>query len=460
MQTTFLTEQNKFSIYFIVFVAAFSGLLFGFNTGVTSGAVLFITEEFHLTAFNTSLVTSSILFGAFISAIISGRLADRYGRRNLMIFNAILFVFGALSSALASTIHGLAASRMIVGFAVGISSYVAPLYISELAPFRKRGVMVGFNQLFIVIGILLSYAIDYIFFSGGHWRLMFGMGVIPALMLLGGLLFVPESPRWLIANDRDHEAREVLQLIHVNANVELELLEIKGSLDEQRRDWRMLLNPWLLPAVIVGFGIAALQQLVGINIFVYYGPIILVYGGGNPANVAMLATFGIGAILVIFTIVALPLIDRWGRRPLLLLGSVGMTLSMLTFCGIFLWLPENSAISSWLILIGSIVYIASFAISFGPIGWLMISEIFPLRVRGLAMSLATATIWGFNMLVILTFIPMIKLLHSSVVFGIYSVFCFLGLIFVYFLVPETKKITLERIEANLRSGKPSRYLGE
>ncbi|CAL7963731.1 putative metabolite transport protein YwtG [Gammaproteobacteria bacterium] len=457
MQMLSLIKQNKYSIYLVVFVAAFSGLLVGFNTAVASGAILFIEKDFPLTAFNVSLIVSSVLFGAFVSAMISGRIADYYGRRRLMMFNALLFFCGSLCSFFAPTVLWLIISRTMVGFATGISSYVAPLYISELAPFRRRGIMVGFAQLFIVIGILISYAVDYVFAFGGHWRLMFGIGTIPALMLFAGLLFVPESPRWLVANDRDHEAREVLQMAHADTNVELELFEIKESLNEQRNDWRVLFKPWVLPAAIVGFGIAALQQLVGISIFIYYSPAILVYNGGDQASTAILTTFGIGILLVFFTIIALPLIDRWGRRPLLLLGSSGMTLSLLVLSAIFRWPPENASVLSWLAVI---VYISSFAVSFGPIGWLMITELFPLRIRGLATSLATATIWGVNMLVVITFIPMVKSLHLSGVFWLYGVFCFLSLLFVYFLVPETKKITLERIEANLRSGKKSRYLGE
>lgn len=458
MQTLSSTDKNKYSLYLIVFVAAFSGLLVGFNTTIASGAILFIEKDFPLTGFNVSLIISSVLFGAFVSALASGIIADHYGRRRLMMFNSIVFFCGSLCSLFAPTVFWLIVSRTIVGFAIGISSYVAPLYISELAPFRKRGIMVGFTQLFIVIGIVISYAVDYGFAFGGHWRLMFGTGVIPALMLFTGLLFVPESPRWLVAHDKDHEARKVLQMTHADTNnVEIELFEIKESLNEQRNDWRILFKPWVLPAAIVGFGIAALQQLVGISIFTYYSPAILAYNSGDQASTAILTTFGIGTLLVLFTIIALPLIDRWGRRPLLLLGSTGMTLGLLMLSAVFRWPLKNAEVLSWSAVI---VYISSFAISFGPIGWLMITELFPLRIRGLATSLATAIIWGISLLVVFTFIPMVELLQLSKLFGLYGSLCFLSLLFVYFLVPETKKITLERIEANLRSGKKSRYLGE
>lgn len=446
-------------MHLVIFTLALSGLLIGFSTGINSGATIFIAQDFQLTSFDIILLISTILFGAFVGAIISGRLADYYGRRTLMIINALLFLLGTLISSFVTTFPWLITSRIIVGFAIGTTSYAAPIYIAELAPFNKRGILAGFYQLFICLGILLAYGISYIFAFGGHWRLMFSIGAAPAIMLLIALLFTPETPQWLFLNNQDQKARDVLQTIHPTTDIEPELLQIKETLNEQRNDWRMLFQPWLLPAVIVAFGLATFQQLVGINIFLYYSPLILVYGEGDPTTVAMLATFGIGLLLVIFTLVALPLIDRWGRRPLLLLGSIGMTLGMLIFSTVFLWIPKQTPMSFWSVIIGTIIYIASFAMSFGPISWLMISEIFPLRVRGLATSLATATIWGINMLVIFTFVPIVKLIHLSGTFALYGLFCFLSLLFVYFLVPETKKITLERIEANLRAEKSSRDLG-
>ena len=462
MQTTLLPgQQNKYIIYWIVFVAALSGLLFGFDTGVISGAILFINQELQLTTFDTSLVTSAALFGACISAAVSGRVVDRCGRRHLLMFNAFLFFCGALSSALAPTIQLLIISRTIIGFAIGISSYVAPIYISELAPFRKRGIMVGFNQLFIILGILIAYAVNYWFSFGENWRVMFGVGVVLAILLFIGLLLVPESPRWLVVSGQENLAREVLKMIRADSNnVELELFEIKESVNEQRKDWKMLLKPWLMPAVIVGIGIAAFQQLVGINIFIYYGSTIFAFTGLGEVSNAMLASLGMGVVLTVFTIIGLPLIDGWGRRPLLLLGATGMTLSLLALGLTFWFLPQDTTFFKWVLLINAIIYVASFAVSFGPIGWLVISEIFPLRIRGLATSLATATIWGVDMVVIFTFLPLMRLLQLKGVFLLYSGLCFLSLVFVYFLIPETRRVTLEHIETNLRSGKKSRELGE
>lgn len=451
-------SRNIYLIYLIVFIAALGGFLFGYGTGVISGAILFINKEFHLTTMQTSFIVSALLIGACISAVLSGRFADYFGRRKLLLIDAFLYLVGIVISCTANSVIGIFVGRLIVGLGVGISSFVVPLYISELAHFKKRGIMVGFNQLFIVTGILVAYLADYWLAGGGHWRWMLGLEILPALGLLAGMLFAPESPRWLVANGSEYKAVEVLQAARADINVELELAEMKESVYEQRDDWRMLFKPWLIPAVIVGFGLAALQQLVGINIFIYYTPLILQLSGFEKVTSIMLATLGLGILLEIFTIIVLPLIDAWGRRPLLLLGAGGMTLSFILVGASFIFLPQILWIK-WVILFSTILYIASFGISFGPIGWLMIAEMFPLRIRGLASSLATATIWGFDLLVILTFLPLMQLLQPTGVFWLYGVLCLLSLIFVYLFVPETKGITLEHIETNLRLGKHSRYLG-
>lgn len=453
--------RNKYVIYWVVSVAALSGLLFGFDTGIISGAILFINQELQLTIFDNSLLTSAALFGACIGAAVSGRVVDKCGRRHLLIFNSFLFLCGSLFGVFAFTFQTMVIGRTIVGFAVGVSSYVAPIYISEMAPFQKRGIMVGFNQLFIVIGILISYMITYWFSFGEHWRVMFGFGAGLAVLLFIGLLFVPNSPRWLLAVGKEQEARDVLAMVRAPHNdVELELFEIKHNLNEERRDWKIIFKPWLLPAVIVGFGLAIFQQLVGINIFVYYGSTIFSFAGFDGVSRALFVSLGMGVVLLVFTLIGLPLIDKWGRRPLLLLGAAGMSMALLLLSFVFWFVPKEMYIFKQLLVLGVFSYIASFAFSLGPIGWLMMSEVFPLRIRGLATSLATATIWGTNMAVVFTFLPLVKLLHFKGILLLYSGMCILSVVFVYFFVPETKGVTLEHIEANLRSGKRSRNLGE
>jgi MFS transporter, SP family, galactose:H+ symporter len=455
----FRETSKKDFVYFIVLIAALSGFLFGYDTGVISGAIVFINAEFHLSTLQTSFVVSSVLFGAFLSAMISGHFADSFGRRRLLFLNGLLFLIGSLLSACSSDTSWLITSRLIIGFALGISSYVTPLYISEISSFKHRGVMVGFNQLFIVIGILVSYVVDLFFTQGAQWRIMLGMGAFPAILLMLGLLLVPESPRWLLAHFQEDSARKILHFIRApENNIERELIEIKQNIEAQRDDWHMLLRPWIRPAVIVGFGIAMFQQLVGINIFIYYAPTLFQYAGFHAASGAMQVTVGLGILLTLFTIVALFLIDRWGRRPLLILGTIGMTLSMFMLSGLFS-IKYQGTLFQWCILGAAIIYVSSFAISFGPIAWLLIAEVFPLRIRGLASSLATATIWGFDLLVILTFLSLQEWFSLPGMFLFYGILCLLSLIFVYLMVPETKNVSLEHIEHNLRTGKSSRELG-
>lgn len=453
------SEQNKYLIYIIVSIIALCGFLLGFDTGVISGAILFIKDEFHLTTSSNSLVVSVVLLGACISALMSGYCADYCGRRRMLLISAILYFLGALVCFVAPTVLWLISGRIVVGFAVGISSYVAPLYISELAPFRHRGAMVGFHQLFITIGIMVSYFAGYILAGAESWRQMFALGMIPAMFLLISMLFAPESPRWLLSKNKEQMAYQVLRTLHSPDDVALEMMEIKKSVSEWRDNWRVLLKPWLLPAMIVGFGVAIFQQLVGINIIIYYAPTLFEQAGFGKATSAMLATAGIGTINVIFTIIALPLIDKWGRRPLLLFGLIGMTISWVVLAAMFGLEAAQTTVLRWMALAGMMIYVPCFAMSFGPIGWLMISEVFPLRIRGIAASLATAAIWAVDMLVILTFLPLEQFIGTTNVFLIFAVLCVLGFIFVYCMVPETKDITLEHIETNLRLGKRSRHLG-
>lgn len=456
---TILSEdvKNKTLLYLIAMVAALSGLLFGYNTGVISGAILFINAELQLSAMQTSFLMSAALLAACISAALSGRIVDYFGRVQIIMINAVIFFAGSMLSAISNSGFEIFASRLLLGVAIGMSSYVAPLYISEIAAFKNRGLLVGFNQLFITIGILASYVINYFFSFGGHWRLMLGLGAFPAVLLYLGAMFIPESPRWLVAKGQLDKARAMLQQIRAKVEVDYEVAEIKTSVSEQRGDWRMLFKPWLFPAVVIGFGIAMFQQIVGINVIIYYAPILLNLAGFSTVSYAILANLGIGVILVFFTIIALPLIDSWGRRPLLILGLVSMILGwiILSIGGRFF----AGDLHKWVMLAGMVVYIPGFAISLGPVGWLMITEVFPLRIRGLAVSLATAIIWGFNLLVTFTLLPLVNLIGVGGVFDLYAILCVVGLFFVYFLVPETKNVSLEHIETNLRQGKRSRELG-
>lgn len=450
--------KNRFYIV-VAMIAALSGILFGYDTGVISGAILFIKDDFHLSPQMNGLVVSTVLFGALLGAIISGRMTDRFGRKNLLIVDAVVFIVGTLGSSLAPTILGIIISRIVVGIAIGIASYIAPLYISEISPAKHRGALVSLNQLAITIGILLSYMVNAAFAEAHAWRWMLAIGIIPAFCLLFGMIFLPYSPRWLMSRGREAEALKALNTIHGESADSREQLEIiKASLKQQKGDWRMLFSKVIRPTLFIAGGLALLQQVTGINTIIYYAPTIFQMAGFHSASSAISTTMIIGVAFVLFTIIALPFVDSLGRRFLLFVGLTAMSISL----GLLSWSfrAQNPAgMLKWMTLISMLVFIAGFAISLGPIMWLMIAEIFPLKVRGLGASLATCINWASNWLVAITFLTLIEFLGPSGTFFIYFLISLFSIIFVYLWVPETKGCSLEDIEANLYAGKPTRRLG-
>lgn len=438
--------------YFVTVIAAISalaGLLFGYDTGVISGAVLFVQEDFHLTTFEEEIVVSAVLLGAMLGAMAGGRLTDRFGRRNMLVQVALLFAIGAIGTALAPTMLWLSIGRILVGIAIGIASFTAPLYISEISPPEVRGKLVSLNQLMITIGIVCSYLADYALAGTREWRGMFGLAAIPAFVLLLGLLFVPESPRWYMSRSMREKAREVLSRIHKATVVESELKEIEASLNQQQGDWKELFSLRLRHALVIGIGLAVFQQFTGINTVIYYAPTIFQFAGLHSHSAAILATAGVGSVNVLLTIVAVWLLDRVGRRPLLLHGLVGMVVS-LGVLGFAFISPNLSQGLAWISVICVMLYVACFAIGLGPVFWLMISEIYPLKVRGRAMGIATVANWGSNLLVALTFLSLLRTFGPLWTFWLYALVGVVAWIFVYRLVPETKGKTLEQIEAQWR----------
>jgi MFS transporter, SP family, galactose:H+ symporter len=431
-------------------VSALAGLLFGYDTGVISGARLFFREDFHLTTLQDEAIVLAALLGCVIGAAIGGVLADSFGRRKVLIWVAVLFIVGAIGTALAPGATSLFLGRVIVGIAIGIASFTAPLYISEISPANVRGTLVSLNQLMITIGIVCSYLADYALAGGREWRWMFGVAAIPALIMLIGLLFVPESPRWFMRQGLRDIARTVLTKIRSGADVNTELTEIESSLNQQKGSWRELLSPALRPALIIGIGLAAFQQFTGINTVIYYAPTIFQLAGMQSKSVAILATAGVGVVNVLMTVVALWLLDRAGRRPLLLWGIVGMIIS-LGFLGFAFVSPRFTQVLAPVAVVSVMFYVACFAISLGPVFWLMISEIYPLKIRGLAMGVATVSNWGSNAIVAFTFLTLLELLGHAWTFWVYALVGVVAWIFVYKLVPETKGKTLEEIEAEGRA---------
>lgn len=451
-----LKPASRF-VTMVSWISALAGLLFGYDTGVIAGAILFVQKDFSLTRVQEEVVVAAVLLGAVIGASFGGKLADRFGRRKILIQVGILFIVGAIGTALAPTPIWLSIGRVVVGIAIGIASFTAPLYISEVSPAPIRGKLVSLNQLMVTIGMVVSYLADYGLADARAWRWMFGLAAIPALVLVIGLSFVPESPRWLMSQSEKRKARAVLEQIRETADVGAELAEIEADLRLQEDSWRELLNVSLRRPLIVGIGLAIFQQFTGINTVLYYAPTIFEFAGLHSASAAILATVGVGVVMVLLTIVALRLLDRVGRRPLLLYSLVGMVLS-LGVLGFAFFSPTLSSVVAWIAIISLPVYVASFAVGLGPVFWLLISEIYPLKIRGRAMSVATVIVWAANLLVALTFLSLLHTLGRSWTFWLYGIIGILAWIFVYRLVPETKGSTLEEIDArwhNIGQGKKS-----
>jgi MFS transporter, SP family, galactose:H+ symporter len=440
----------------IAAIAALGGLLFGYDTGVISGAELFFTKDFHLSPGGEELAVSGVLIGAIVGAAVAGQLADALGRRSTLIILSIIFAAGAILTALAPNLVIFLIFRIVIGFGIGAAAVVAPMFIAEMAPPAIRGALISFDQLAITIGILVAYLVDLAFAAAGMgWRPMFAVAVIPAAILGIGMFFLSDTPRWLASKGRWEEARLTLEYVVGPAETERELVGIRQSLEEEKAvPWidrvRELLRPGLRWALIVGVGLAILQQFVGINTVIYYAPTIFEIAGFKTAQTAILATTIVGAVNVLSTVIAILLVDRLGRRALLLIGCAGMMLTLAAIGIVFAIGPSKAA---YLVLACVILYIVSFAISLGPVFWIMSSEIFPNRLRATGASLSTVANWTANLLVTITFLSLLHALGNAMTFWLYAVMALLTLLFVWFIVPETKGKTLEQIEAYWRSGR-------
>ncbi len=450
-------SANRSFVYMAAAFAALGGLLFGYDTGVISGAELFIRNDFVLSTFALEVIVSGVLAGASVGALAGGRLADLYGRRKLLIATAIIFAVGAILCTAAPSIPILVAGRIIVGLGIGLSSSTVPVYISEVAPAEARGWQVSLFQLAITVGILLAYLVDFAFAQIQSWRWMFGMALLPAAIFGLGMVFLPESPRWLLGSGQLEKARATLARVRGTPDVARELSEIEQSLAHSPERGRLsdLLAPSLRPALVVGIGLAVFQQITGINTVIYYAPVIIQSAGISSASGAILATAGIGLVNVLMTIVSMRLVDRAGRKPLLLTGIAGMGVTLVLLALVFRSGNHTPAMA-WLAVISMMAYVASFAISLGPIFWLMISEIYPLKIRNSAEGVAATFNWGSNMIVALTFLTLVERLGPSWTFTLYGLCTVAAWIFSFYFVPETKGRTLEEIEESWRKKSTSR----
>ena len=447
-------------VYLVCLIAALAGLLFGFDTGIISGALLFIERGFPLTTLMKELIVSSVLLGAMAGSLCSGRLTDQYGRRRIILLISGLFIVGTLIATLAPNVQAILLGRLCIGIAIGIGSYTAPLYIAEVAPLELRGGLVSLNQLMITFGIMCSYIINYLFTNiQGSWRLMFAFGLVPAILLSIGMIFLPESPRWLAKQKKIAEAKKVLRYLRRTANVEKEITEIEKSLTVREAKMSEIFASWVRPVLFLGVMLGFFQQVTGINTIIYYAPTIFQLAGFQDASSSILATVGIGIVNVLSTIFAVYYLDKIGRRILLLTGLVGMCLSLLSLSLAFQWDIHTSYLR-YAAVFSTFIYVICFAFSLGTMMWLLISEIFPLDVRGAAMGVAVFSGWLWNFAVSATFLSLLNALGPSNTFMLYAIMCVLGFVFCYYKVPETKGISLEKIEANIREGLPIRQIGQ
>tara|TARA_R110001606_G_scaffold71028_8_gene162397 strand:+ start:298 stop:1671 length:1374 start_codon:yes stop_codon:yes gene_type:complete len=436
-------------VYLITAVAALGGLLFGYDTAVIAGAIGFLQTKFALSSAMTGWAASSAIWGCLFGAMIAGFASDKLGRKKVLLATAVLFSISAIGSAIPNTLSQFVAARFLGGVGVGAASMLSPLYISEIAPAKMRGMLVSLYQLAIVLGINFVYFVNLKIANVGTeswnidmgWRYMLGSEIIPALLFFLLLFLVPESPRWLTLKGREKEAAAILEKVNGKEKGGEVLNEIKETIKVEKGTWQELFSTKLRRALIIGLVLALFSQITGINAIIYYAPEIF-KNIGFGTDSALQQTLTIGFVNTIFTFVAIYFIDRIGRRTLLLWGLSGMIVCLFG-TGLVFYLGLSSSIWTLIFILG---FIASFSSSLGPIPWVLISEIFPTKIRGLAMSFATMTLW-LGVVAITQFTPiMLENLGGVYTFWIFMANAVFLLIFVYKKVPETKGRTLEEIE--------------
>lgn len=458
MMTYSEQKSQKGSLTYLIgvcLVAALGGLLFGYDTGVINGSLKFVQLKFELSAAMKGLAASSALIACIFGAAFAGTLSDHLGRKKILILSALLFLISAVGTALPRTLTQFIIFRVIGGLGVGAASMTSPMYIAEIAPARIRGRMVSLNQFAIIFGMLVVYFVNYfIAGSGGEswntetgWRWMFGSESIPAALLLILTFVIPESPRWLTKQGKKDKAAKILSHVDGNKYAQQELKLIEETLSHESSSIRQLFQPGMKIVLVIGIVMAVLQQVTGINVFLYFGSEIFEKLGGDNIDAALLQQVVVGATNLIFTVIAIWTVDKLGRKPLMIIGSFGMGISLFAMglAGMY------QAAGSWL-LIFVLIYIASFALSVGPITWVILAEIFPTKIRGRAMGIATICLWMANTVVSQTFpmmdenVWLIEKFNHGFPFFIYGTMCAVLVIFVWSCVPETKGKSLEEIE--------------
>jgi sugar porter (SP) family MFS transporter len=455
--------------YLLGCVAAMAGLLFGFDTGVISGAQSFIFKTFGISGDNVQVsalkgfIVAAVPLGALFGAMISGMCAQSFGRRRSLMYTALIFLAGTLITAFAPSIPWVITGRLFMGLAIGISAMIAPMYLSEISPADLRGAIIFLFQLAITIGLLGAFTTNLLLTlwipdPTINWRWMFGVGIIPSALLFIGMLQMPYSPRWLILKRRDTEAEATLKNLLGKEDIQLELREINESVAREGGRFRELFSGRLFPLLLMAFALFMFQQLSGINAIMYYGPLVFEQAGLGDTG-KLIAQMAMGAVNVAMTVIGVWVIDKCGRRPLLFIGFIGM-IACLTLLGSLLKITSGNSEIAYLAIGSILLFIGFFAISLGGVPYIIMSEVFPLKIRAYGMAIASCANWTFNIFVSETFDIFRTQIGMGNTFLFYAICTTAGLCVAWRFVPETKNRPLEEIESNLYSGKPLRKLGE
>ena len=437
---------NSSYIIGISFISALGGYLFGFDFAVISGALPFLRTQFMLDPVWEGFLTGSLALGCIVGCLFAGKIADKYGRKPGLMLAALIFALSSIGIALSSGLTLFVVMRFAAGIGVGMASMLCPMYIAEVSPAKVRGRNVAINQLTVVIGILITNLVNYFLADTGPdaWRWMFGLGTVPSLIFLVGIIWLPESPRWLLKDGQDEKAKEVLNKIGSEVFVENTTAAIRKSLTgNTKQSYKDVFHKSVRPAVAVGITLAVFQQFCGINVVFNYTSTIFESVGANLDR-QLFETVAIGVVNLLFTLLAMWQVDKLGRRPLMLIGSLGLSVVYIVLA----FMLQNHY-PAGMVSIFVLLAISMYAISLAPVTWVLISEIFPNKIRGVASSVAIVSLWGAYFILVFTFPILAKKLGAYGPFYLYAGICFLGFLFVLRKVKETKGQTLEELEDNL-----------
>lgn len=454
-------RKAKYFTWFVGGIAALSGLLFGLDIGVIAGALPFLAHDLSITNHQQKWVVSAMMFGAAIGALTAGWMSYRLGRKKSILTGAVLFVIGSLWSAFSPDVTSLVCARVLLGLAVGFASYTAPLYIAEIAPERYRGSMISMYQMMLTTGIVVAFLSDAALSYSGNWRLMLGVIALPALVLFIGVLFLPNSPRWLAATGRYHDAQKVLERLRSSdSQAQQELNEIRESLQVKQSGWALFRsNTNFRRSVGLGVLLQVMQQFTGMNVVMYYAPKIFAITGFASTSQQMWGTVIVGITNMLATLIAVGLVDRWGRKPMLFTSFLVMAVGMGAL-GLFIHMGIHSLAVQYASIIMLLLFIVGFAMAAGPVIWLLCSEVQPLKGRDFGITLSTTTNWVANMIVGATFLTLLDSFGNANTFWLYGALNVLFIVITVWLVPETKNVSLEHIERNLMQGKALRHIGK